>query len=446
MLKAKLIVGILAAVGAICALSCKSKPAADVPRLVVISPHNKDIEREFEEAFAAWHAETFGEPVTVEWRDVGGGSSTILTYLKNIYSRGSTSGIDIAWGGGETNFIKLADEGLLTPMTLAPDVLANIPPTFGGLEMIDPRRRWCGSAISGFGLLYNRRLLEKLALPAPQTWDDLAGPRLADQLALADPTQSGTALAAYEMIVQSAPSWPQGWAKLLAVLGNARKFYDSAGGAADAPMLGEAPIATSVDFYGALRVAQAPDTIVYVSPRGQTAFSPDPIAILKNPPHPQAAQRFVDFVLSRRGQALWALRAGEQDGPRKATLGRQPIRKDVYAIYAGRMSPWTVNPYQAGNEMTLDVQARAVRFDLLKCLIRAAAIDNRDALRAARRKLIASNLDSALVEEFNRLPDNVATMQEAARTAAELKDAAAAERITSDWAAFFRQKYRRILQ
>ena len=43
--------------------------------------------------------------------------------------------------------------------------------------------------------------------------------------------------------------------------------------------------------------------LVYVSPTGQTAFSPDPIAILKNPPHPKLAQQFVDFMTSEQAQA-----------------------------------------------------------------------------------------------------------------------------------------------
>jgi len=230
------------------------------------------------------------------------------------------------------------------------------------------------------------------------------------------------------------------------VLSNAKKFYDGASGAADAPVLGEAPIATCIDFYGTIRVQMMPEAIVYVSPAGQTAFSPDPIAILKTPPHAQLARLFVEFVLSRRGQALWALRVGEPDGPVRTPLGRQPIRKDVYAHYAGRMSPWIVDPYQEGNAMVLDVAMSKARFGVLRQLVRAAAIDNRDGMREAKRKLIQTDFAAARLEEFNRLPDNVATREDIARVAEQLNDKTMAERIVTDWQRFFRDKYRRVAE
>jgi spermidine/putrescine-binding protein len=256
--------------------------------------------------------------------------------------------------------------------------------------------------------------------------------------------QSGSAAAAYEMIVQSAPTWPEGWAKLLAILGNAKRFLDSAGAAANGPVIGEAPVATCIDFYGATRIAEAPEELFYVSPRGQTAFSPDPIGILKNAPNPQIAQRLVDFVLSRRGQALWALRVGEKDGPIRNALGRQPIRRDVYRAFAGRMSAWIVDPYEAGNELKLDLQMRKVRFGVLRRLVRAAAIDNLPGLQAARRRLIETSFDPQRLADFNRLPENVATREKIVQVAALLGDKTQDERICTGWQRLFREKYKQV--
>jgi len=424
----------------------KSYDELETVRLVVISPHNVDIEKEYEAAFTLHHAVEYGQKVDIEWRDVGGGGSAILRFLRERYQRDKTSDIDVVWGGGDYNFRKMASENILQPMEIPPDALANIPERFCGLRMYDERHRWCGSAISGFGFLYNAPLLESLKRSPPRRWEDLADPRFHGLIGLADPTQSGSATGAYAMIIQSAGDWQKGWARLLGILGNVKKFYAGAGDAADAPGLGEAPLATCIDFYGVNRVAKYPNSLVYVSPKGQTAFSPDPIAILANPPHPQLAQRFVDYVLSEEGQAMWALRVGADGGPIRSPLGRQPIRKDVYDKYARQFLDRVINPYEAGYEMELDIELWSVTFGVLRQLVYAAAVSNRDGLTAARKKLIDSGFDADLLAEFNRLPDNVATIEQARRTGGLLRNKKQADVIVTDWTRFFHEKYRRISQ
>jgi len=414
--------------------------------LQVISPHNENIRNEFSWAFSLDHAVAFGQRVHIVWRDAGGGGSSIEKFLLNVYGAGGNPEIDVVWGGGEFPFRNLARKDLLVPMQLPAETLAQIPATIGRQRMIDAKGRWVGSALSGFGFLWNAGMLRRCRIDAPRSWEDLADPRFADLLVLADPNQSGSAAAAYRMIVLSEPTWPEGWAKLLGVLGNAKRFTDSAGSAANAPVLGEALVATAIDFYGAMRVAEAPGEIEYLSPRGQTVFTPDPIAILRDPPNRQLAQRFVDFVLSAKGQALWALAVGEPGGPVRTPLGRQPIRRDVYADCAGRMLPWIVNPYRTGQALVPDAQLdRPFLFGVLRKLVGAAAVDNRTGLRAARRKLIEADFQPQLLERFNALPANVATIDAMAEVAAQLKDDRRRDRILNEWREFFRTKYREIV-
>lgn len=422
----------------------KSLDQLDTIKFIAISPHNTNIQNEFEWAFSLHHAIEFGEKVDIEWRDVGGGGGAILGYLRNVYARNDSCGIDIIWGGGEYVFGSLAGEGLLEQLELSQDILSNMPAEFGGLAMYDPQLRWCGAAVSGFGFIYNAPLLGQLGLEPPGQWEDLAEPKFFELICLADPTQSGSVAAVYEMIVQSGQSWPDGWARLLAILGNAKKFLDSAGAAAEAPGLGEAPVATCIDFYGTMRVAGAPQKLVYISPEGQTAFTPDPIGILKGAPHVDLAQRFVDFVMSARGQAIWALRVGEPHGPVRNELGRQPIRRDVYETYKEGLSSWVVDPYQTGNELQVDTEMQRVRFGVLRQLVRAAAIDNHKGLLAARRQLIAKGFPPELVAEFNALPPNVGRREQIAEMARSLRDAQQSELIVTNWIKFFREKYDRI--
>lgn len=417
------------------------KSIDDLPKvtLVAISPHNDQIKDVFEHAFRYHHALEHGQDVDVEWRTVSGGGNAIFEYLRNIYSESDTSGISLLWGGGEVGFQNLTADGLLAPMTIPEDALANIPATFGGVALRDPDSRWCGVVLSGFGLLYNDLLLQQLGRSRPQRWDDLADPQYYDLIALADPLQSSSALTAFELIVQSGEDWPSGWAKLLAIMGNAKAFHGGSSSAADA-VKSEVAIATAIDFYGTMRVAEYPDVLRYVEPAGQAAFSPDPIAILKNAPDAELAQEFIDFILSAQGQALWALPA-EGDRP---CLFRLPIRQDVYETHAGQFPQGIVDPYTGGNEMALDIEMKNVRTDVLGRLVHAAAVVNFDGLKKARQKLIDSGFDAALTAAFNELPPNIRTPEQIAQVAEAVKDEAQAERIATDWAAFFRTKYAEI--
>ena len=63
----------------------EAEPALPEVRLVLISPHNTDIQKEYEAAYVKHHAARYGERVTFEWRDVGGGASSILSHLRNVY-------------------------------------------------------------------------------------------------------------------------------------------------------------------------------------------------------------------------------------------------------------------------------------------------------------------------------------------------------------------------
>jgi ABC-type Fe3+ transport system substrate-binding protein len=414
--------------------------------LVLISPHPDAVEKEYTRAFVLDYALRTGKRARLEWRSIGGGTGKIVEYLLNVYKQADTAEIDIVWGGGEYEFGRMARAGILAPMDIPEDYKANVPAEFNGLPFWDDQNHlWAGSAVSGFGILYNKTLLQRYTIAPPGRWQDLGDARFNGLLALADPTQSGSAAATYEMVVQSAGDWQAGWARLLGILGNVSKFYDGASDAANA-VLAEAPVATCIDFYGTERVENHPDDLVYLSPPGQTAFGADPIGILKNPPHPELAQEFVDFTLSLQGQALWALPVGAPEGPASRALGRQPIRRDVYQTYADDMLPYIVNFYRAGAAMAIDAEVRARRFQVLRMLIKAAAIDNITGLKQAKARLIATGFDPDLVAEFNALPPDVRTVEQIAEANGKLRDPTQREKLVTGWSQFFRAKYRKIAE
>jgi hypothetical protein len=156
----------------------------------------------------------------------------------------------------------------------------------------------------------------------------------------------------------------------------------------------------------------------------------------------------VDFVMSQRGQALWALPLGGKDGPMRFVLGRQPIRRDVYEVYQGQMAKNIVNPYRAGTAMEVSKDMQQVNFSVLRQLVLAAAVDNVDGLRSARRKLGLLATDPAAgqeyqrrLAEFQRLPQDIDALEKMKAVAARLGDPKQQREIVTSWRDFFRRKY-----
>ena len=55
------------------------------PVLVVITPMNEAIRHEYALAFSRWHEATYGSPVKVDWRNIGG-TTEIARYLTSEFT------------------------------------------------------------------------------------------------------------------------------------------------------------------------------------------------------------------------------------------------------------------------------------------------------------------------------------------------------------------------
>ena len=69
----------------------------------------------------------------------------------------------------------------------------------------------------------------------------------------------------------------------------------------------------------------------FVSPPGGTAYSVDPIALLRGAPNRELGIAFMEYVLSPEGQKLWNFKPETPGGPARFALRRLPVRRDFYA-------------------------------------------------------------------------------------------------------------------
>src|SRR5438093_10002431 len=77
------------------------------------------------------------------------------------------------------------------------------PRPSNGLRLANPPT-WFGSALSTFGIIFNKDVVRHLGVPEPTTWRDLADRRYRMWLALADPTRSSSAKTAFMVMVERA--------------------------------------------------------------------------------------------------------------------------------------------------------------------------------------------------------------------------------------------------
>ncbi|MDR2664597.1 MAG: extracellular solute-binding protein [Puniceicoccales bacterium] len=417
-LKKFLLVGILAALVALPFAVRERGRAIDAATddtVVILTGHNENLRFEFSQGFQKWYRERTGRTVFVDWRYLGG-VSEIVRYLDSVYGNafrlywerelgrpwnaevqgafvrrtadeskwtdpiqrevweafyGSnvSSGIDIFFGGGVSEFIIQADRGTAIDCGFLrehPELFceSSIPPYVGGEPLWDSQGRWFGQSLSIFGILCNRAALSAKGLEDSDVvqWSQLTDPRLFGAVALADPTKSSALLKAYEMIVQQqillrrrelnisaggagsgeleAQALQEGWLRGLRVLqliaANTRYFADAPTKMILDVASGNSAVGIIVDFLGEAQAAFDRsrcgwERLRFIPPANGSAISPDPIAVLRGAPNLEVAKLFLEYILGEGGQKLVSFQVGAPGGPIRSELFRPAVNRKVYA-------------------------------------------------------------------------------------------------------------------
>ena len=261
----------------------------------------------------------------------------------------------------------------------------------------------------------------------PAAWSDLGRPEFLKQVALADPTKSGSAAKAFEMILQQqmqervnaapeadreaalAAGWEDGLRIIQRASANARYFTDAGSKVPVDVSQGDAAIGMCIDFFGrfqseAVKVGDAPSRLQYFTPAGGSSVGVDPIAMLRGAPNPDAAPRFIDFVLSIEGQKLWNFKVGAPGGPVRYALRRMPVRKELYAeeFRQFRSDP-DVMPYEEAKLFTYHPAWTGHLFTTIGFIVRVVCLDPHDELVAAWKALIAAGFPPEATARFGDL-------------------------------------------
>jgi ABC-type Fe3+ transport system substrate-binding protein len=455
-------------------------PPTGTPELIIISPHSESIKYEFSRAFSEWHRTKHGTAVRLEFRDIGG-SSEISRFLASEYKiagRDGGVGIDVIWGGGAFDFrytyaangylepypreqLEQDEPGLFAHLPHKPEALVKLDENY---ESYDLKYRWYGACLSSFGIVYNRLLCRRLGIEPPTRWKDLADERLFTQLGLGDPTQSGSIAKCYHTVASTYP-----WAEAMWILrrmgANARYFTSSASRVPQDVGLPDIAAGVAIDYYALSQAdVYADHRLEFVPALDAPSIDTDPIGILRGAPHPQLARRFVQFVLSRAGQRLWAFRVGAPGGPQRHPILRPPIRTDLYTPeeMAHFAHPWR-SARDAGPQgeqlHPLDIYAlarqaaerdrppgaRPPSFGRFRVLVRHMIIEPHQELVEAWRLVIRHGRRHP---ELTRLFDRVVVTAEelgSKRVKAAFADPLEQVRLRNDWTRRFRASYQQVV-
>jgi ABC-type Fe3+ transport system substrate-binding protein len=355
--------------------------------LIIVSPHWEGVRYEFGRAFAEYYQQQTGKTIGVRWRDLGGTSQIEKALNASFDATPDSAQVDLMFGGGVDPFISQKAKGHLQAYQLPAPLLAQIPPDIGGFPIIDKDYMFYGAALSSFGILQNNRVLHLAKLPAVGTWEDLCQPELYSWVSSCDPRKSGAFHMIYEIILQ-AYGWDKGWRIIYQMSGNAAAFLDNSSAPTKEVSLGNAAYAPTLGNYGLTQQSfLGRDNISLTIPKDLSVINPDGIAILKGAPNPKAAEMFVDFVMSPRGQSLWMNPLGANGGPVKFNITRMGILPAMYDA-SGENAMIPINPFKQNYSIHYQPELGSLRWNIVNDLIGQTIIDVHPQLRSCWRAIL----------------------------------------------------------
>lgn len=223
--------------------------------------------------------------IEVEW--VRDGTTQLMTRLRSELSAG-VSNPDVLLIADSMTMESLKQEGHLQPY------LSDERRGYDA-ELYDPEGYYYGTKLITTGIVYNTG-----AEHQPQSWQDLLGPDYEGMVTMPSPLYSGAALI-HMAAISANPELGADYYDALQA--NRTEAQGGNGGVFNAVAAGTKPYGIVVDFLP-IREAVKGSPVAFVFPDEGVSAVTEPVAIMQGADNLDAAQKFVDFVLSQQGQEL----------------------------------------------------------------------------------------------------------------------------------------------
>lgn len=275
-----LVSSLFAGCGSSSATNDTKKPAAseDTKTVVVYSPNEADVNNKL--------VKMFQDKTGIKVQLITGGTGDLLSRIK---AEAQNPLGDVMFGGGAESL--QAFSTYFEPYTSTED--KNLPDGMKAKDHI-----WNGFSALPMVIMYNKAMVKDA--DAPKSWADLTDPKWKGKVSFTDPNKSGSAYT--QMITMYTADG--GWDFVQKFINNLDgKVESSSTNPPKKVSDGEFPIGVTLE-QSAQKYIAGGSNVGLIYPSEGTSAVPDGIALIKGVKHPEAAKKFIDFMISKEAQSV----------------------------------------------------------------------------------------------------------------------------------------------
>jgi ABC-type Fe3+ transport system substrate-binding protein len=244
--------------------------------------------------FKEYYQKAYNKEVEITFVHPGGWPVCV----DKVKAWGGKPDADIFLGAGAPAHEVLKQEGLIVPYR--PKDWDKIPAEWHGMKVKDKDDYWTCFAPWIVTNLYNEKILQRLRLPPPKTWNDLLDPIYRGTIVHTLPYASGTMHETVEILMQAFGE-QKAWAYLRLLAAQLDRFST---GSTDTTQLvgrGEIPIGVAQPQMNAMAARKDGYPVRDLLPE-KTILVPEAVALLKGAPNEATGKIFLDWLFSMDGQ------------------------------------------------------------------------------------------------------------------------------------------------
>jgi iron(III) transport system substrate-binding protein len=264
--------------------------AAD--KLGWVGPVYKELSASLTKGFKEYYKKTYGKDVDITFVRPGGWPVCV----DKVRAWGGKPDADVFLGAGAPAHELMKKEGLIVPYT--PKGSDKVPAEWHGMKVKD--EHWVAFAPWIVTNLYNEKVLKKLKLPPPKTWNDLLDPMYRGNIVHTLPYASGTMHEAVEILLQGFGE-EEGWKYLRLLAAQLARFSTGSTDTTQLVARGEVPIGMAQPQMNAMAARKDGFPVRDLLPE-KTILVPEAVALLKGAPNEEVGKIFLDWLFSMDGQ------------------------------------------------------------------------------------------------------------------------------------------------